>query len=89
MTQTVANYCLVVVAFSMILCFWRLWRGPSIADRALALDTLAVNLVSVIALMSILFGTTAYFDALLVIAVIGFLGTVAVGKYLLKGDIID
>jgi multicomponent K+:H+ antiporter subunit F len=89
MTQTVTDYCLLALAVSIALCLVRLVRGPSVPDRAIALDTIAINLLAVIVLLSIRYGTTAYFDAVLVIAVLGFLGTVAVGKYLLRGDIID
>lgn len=89
MITAVANYCLLALALSAAMCLWRLLRGPSLPDRALALDTLAVNAIGIITLLCIRDNTVAYFDAVLVIAVLGFLGTVAVAKYLLKGDIID
>jgi multicomponent K+:H+ antiporter subunit F len=89
MIQTVTDYCLLALAGSLALCLVRLVRGPSVPDRALALDTIAVNLIGVIALLCIRYNTVEYFDAVLVIAVLGFLGTAAVGKYLLRGDIID
>jgi multicomponent K+:H+ antiporter subunit F len=89
MIGTVANYCLLALAVSAVLCVVRLLRGPNIPDRALALDTLAVNAIGIITVLCIRDNTVAYFDAVLVIAVLGFLGTVAVAKYLLKGDIID
>ncbi len=89
MITTVADGCLLALAVSAGMCLWRLVRGPSLPDLALALDTLAVNLIGLIALLCIRHTTVAYFDAVLVIAVLGFLGTVAVSKYLLKGDIID
>jgi multicomponent K+:H+ antiporter subunit F len=87
--ELVANYCLAALGVSMALCLYRLARGPSLPDRALAMDTLAMNLIAVMVLLAIAQKTTAYFDAMLVIAVLGFIGTVAVSKYLLKGDIID
>jgi multicomponent K+:H+ antiporter subunit F len=89
MIATVANSCLLALALSAAMCLWRLLRGPSLPDRALALDTLAVNVIGLITVLCIRDNTVAYFDAVLVIAVLGFLGTVAVAKYLLKGDIID
>jgi multicomponent K+:H+ antiporter subunit F len=89
MTETVTDYCLLALAISIAMCFVRLVRGPSVPDRALALDTIAVNLISVIVLLCIRYNTLQYFDAVLVIAVLGFLGTVAIAKYLLRGDIID
>lgn len=89
MILIVSNYCLLALAISIALCLVRLVRGPSVPDRAMALDTIAVNLVGVIALLCIRYDTVAYFDAVLVIAVLGFLGTVAIAKFMLRGDIID
>ncbi|MCG3146861.1 MAG: Na(+)/H(+) antiporter subunit F [Verrucomicrobiae bacterium] len=89
MIATVANWCLLALALSAGLCVVRLLRGPSVPDRALALDTLAVNLIGIIGILCIRDNTVVYFDAVLVIAVLGFVSTVAVAKYLLKGDIID
>lgn len=89
MIGVVVNVCLVMLAVGTLLCIVRLVRGPTVPDRAMALDTIAVNLISLIVLLSIRYDTAAYFDSALVIAVLGFLGTVAIAKYLLKGDIID
>lgn len=89
MIPMVTDACLWCVVLATVCCLVRLVRGPSVADRAIALDTVAVNLVAIIVLLSIRYETVAYFDSALVIAVLGFLGTVAIAKYLLKGDIID
>jgi multicomponent K+:H+ antiporter subunit F len=89
MMTTVVDFCLVALAVSMAICLWRVVRGPSLADRVLALDTLSVNLLVVIVLWCIRYRTVAYFDAVLVIAVLGFLGTTALAKYMIKGDIVD
>jgi multicomponent K+:H+ antiporter subunit F len=74
---------------ALLLASWRLLRGPSLADRILALDTLYVNSVALLVLVGMHFGTVLYFEAALVIALMGFVGTVALSKYLLRGDIID
>ncbi len=89
MIQTLIDICLIALAISVALCLIRLVRGPSLLDRALALDTIAINLIAIIVMLSIRYATMAYYDAVLVIAVLGFLGTVAVAKYILKGGIID
>lgn len=89
MITTVNNGCLLALAVSVAMCLYRLLRGPSVPDRALALDTLAINLAAMIVLLAIRYGTEMYLDAVLVIAILGFLGTVAVSKFLLKGGIID
>jgi multicomponent K+:H+ antiporter subunit F len=74
---------------AMLLAAWRLVRGPTLADRILALDTLYVNSVALLILVGIRFDTILYFEAALLIAMMGFVSTVALSKYLLRGDIIE
>jgi multicomponent K+:H+ antiporter subunit F len=76
-------------AVAMALAGWRLLRGPTLADRILALDTLYVNSVALLVLAGIHFATQIYFEAALVIAMMGFIGTVALSKYLLRRDIVE
>jgi len=78
-----------MLLLAMVLCGWRLLRGPDLPDRILALDTLYINVLALVVLLGIWFGTTAFFEAALVIALLGFAGTVAMIKYLLRGDIIE
>jgi multicomponent K+:H+ antiporter subunit F len=78
-----------VFALALLLAGWRLLRGPTLADRILALDTLYVNSVALLILIGIYFGTSMYFEAALIIAMIGFVSTVALAKYLLRGDLIE
>jgi multicomponent K+:H+ antiporter subunit F len=66
-----------------------LLRGPDLPDRILALDTLYINALALVVLMGIQFRSTAFFEAALLIALLGFVGTVAMTKYLLRGDIIE
>jgi multicomponent K+:H+ antiporter subunit F len=77
------------IGVAMLLALWRLLRGPTTPDRILALDTLYVNAMALLVLLGIRFGTTLYFEAALVIAMLGFIGTVALSKYLLRGDIVE
>jgi len=83
---TIAFACIVVALF---LNFWRLVRGPSLPDRILALDTMYINTVALLVLFGIYQGLTVFFEAALLIALMGFVGTVALCKYLLRGDIIE
>lgn len=78
-----------LVGMAVVLTLWRLFIGPSTPDRILALDTLAVNAIALIILFGIQQGSTFYFEAALLIAMLGFVGTVALCKYLLRGDIIE
>jgi multicomponent K+:H+ antiporter subunit F len=81
----VAGMLLLAMAF----CGFRLLRGPDLPDRILALDTLYINALALVVLMGIQFRSTAFFQAALLIALLGFVGTVAMTKYLLRGDIIE
>ncbi|MBW8271158.1 K+/H+ antiporter subunit F [Caldovatus aquaticus] len=78
-----------MVALAMALSLWRLVRGPSRPDRILALDTLNVNAIALVMLLDIGLGTAVYFEAALIVAMMGFVGTVALCKFLLSGDIIE
>jgi len=79
----------VLISLALILSFYRLIVGPSQPDRILALDTLYINSIAMLVLSGIYFDSTAYFEAALLIAVMGFVGTVALSKYLLRGDIME
>ena len=78
-----------MLLLAMALCGFRLLRGPDLPDRILALDTLYINALALVVLMGIQFRSTAFFEAALLIALLGFVGTVAMTKYLLRGDIIE
>ena len=89
MTQLVLPWVIGAFAIAILLALWRLLRGPSAPDRILALDTLYVNGLALTILLGIKLGTTIYFEAALVIAMLGFVGTVALAKYIVRGHIID
>jgi len=78
-----------LVAAAALLSVWRLLIGPSAPDRILALDTLYINTIALLVLLGIHLGSPLYFEAALLIALMGFVGTVALAKYLLRGDIIE
>ncbi|MBK9020993.1 MAG: K+/H+ antiporter subunit F [Sulfuritalea sp.] len=82
-----ASFALVAAAFAMSL--FRLLKGPSAPDRILALDTLYINAIALLVLLGILLASPLYFEAALLIALMGFVGTVALAKFLLRGDIIE
>jgi len=80
-------FALVAAAFAM--SFYRLLAGPSAPDRILALDTLYINAIALLVLLGIHLASPLYFEAALLIALMGFVGTVALCKFLLRGDIIE
>lgn len=80
---------MVMLSVAIALNLVRLALGPSLPDRILALDTMYVNAIALLILFGIFQGADVYFEAALLIAVMGFVGTVALSKYLLRGDIIE
>ena len=89
MLPVVLNIAFALVVVASALGFWRLLVGPSVPDRILALDTLAITIIALLILVGIRLGTSLFFEVALLIALIGFVSTVAFCKYLLCGDIID
>jgi multicomponent K+:H+ antiporter subunit F len=79
----------LLVGAALLLSLWRLVKGPNHADRMLSLDTLYVNTVALLVLLGIKLGSNLYFEAALLIALFGFVGTVALAKFLTRGDIIE
>lgn len=77
------------VALAMALCGWRLLRGPETTDRILALDTLHVNAVALVFLLGMRWQTALLFEAALIIAMLGFVATVGLARYVSRGDVIE
>lgn len=74
---------------AMVFAAIRLVRGPAAQDRVLAFDTLYINGMLTLLVLGIRSGSTAYFDMALLIALFGFVGTVALAKFLLRGEVIE
>ncbi|WP_375280268.1 K+/H+ antiporter subunit F [Pseudooctadecabacter sp.] len=78
-----------IIAISQVLAMVRLVIGPGTGDRILALDTMVVNAIGLIVLIGIWQGTQLFFEAALIIAMLGFVSTVAYARFVLRGDIIE
>jgi len=76
---------LVLLVIGMIICIYRLLRGPSLADRVTATDTLSFEVTGLVIVLAIRFGTTIFFDAVPVVAIVGFVSTVAFAQYIGAG----
>jgi multicomponent K+:H+ antiporter subunit F len=83
------DFAIVAISLAVALCMWRLLRGPEITDRVLALDTLYVNAVALAILLGIRLSTWLLFEAALIIAMLGFVSTVALARYISRGDVIE
>ncbi len=79
----------VSVALAQIMAMIRLVIGPDTGDRILALDTMVVNAIGLIVLLGVAQGTRIYFEASMIIAMLGFVSTVAYARFVLRGDIIE
>jgi multicomponent K+:H+ antiporter subunit F len=87
---TIALYLTIaMVTLAALLNVYRVIKGPDAPDRVLALDTLYINAIALIILLGITLGTRMYLESALQIAVMGFVGTVAMAKYLKRGSVID
>lgn len=78
-----------ILAISQIMAMIRLVIGPDTGDRILALDTMVLNAIGLIVLLGIAQGTRVYFEVSLIIAMLGFVSTVALARFVLRGDIIE
>lgn len=86
---TAVDVAIGIVAVAMLLSLYRLLRGPGVPDRILALDTLYINTIAALILFGMRVGSVLYFEAALVIAMLGFVGTVLLSKYVLHRDIME
>lgn len=89
MLATAITIAFVAIGVAIAFTLGRLLIGPSIPDRVLALDTLYINVVALLVLLGIDGSGTAYFEAALLISLIGFLSTVALARYALRGSVIE
>ena len=79
----------MLIGFAMLLAVYRLLRGPRAQDRVLALDTLYVDAMLLAVTFGMRTGTTLYFEAALLIGMLGFVSTAALAKFLLRGEVIE
>lgn len=78
-----------MLGLALLLNMLRLLRGPDLTDRVLALDTLYINAAAMLVLYGLQLGTARYYEAALLIAMLGFLSTLALAKFMLRGDLIE
>ena len=84
-----ANFALGCFVTGMVLAVYRLCTGPAMADRVLALDTMYINGMLILLTLGLRFNSALYFDIALLICIFGFVGSVAMAKFLLRGEVIE
>jgi multicomponent K+:H+ antiporter subunit F len=87
--STAITLALVALALAMSCAAFRMIRGPRAQDRVLALDALYVNTMLLFLTLGLRTGTVFFFEAALVIAMLGFVATVALSKFLMRGEVIE
>lgn len=89
MIAAAVTVALVATCLAIVLTLYRLVVGPDATDRVLALDTLVIETIALIVLAGIAYGSSMYFEAALLLAMVGFVTTVAFCKFLLRGNVIE
>jgi multicomponent K+:H+ antiporter subunit F len=89
MLTTAIHIAYGMLGLALLLNLWRLAKGPDMPDRVLALDTMYINSIALLMVFGIHLGDGVYFEIALLIAMMGFVGTAALCKYFLRGDIIE
>ncbi len=87
--ELAAVYALGCVLVAMLLCTARLLMGPSAHDRVLALDTLWMSGMVLALVLGIRSSSQVYFEAAMLVALLGFVSTLALAKFLMRGEIIE
>ncbi|SFL79771.1 multicomponent Na+:H+ antiporter subunit F [Gracilibacillus orientalis] len=87
--ELVTIVCMIVITISISLLLYRVVKGPTNPDRAVALDAIGINLMGMAGLVAIMLVTTRLNDVILLIGILLFIGTIALAKYLERGVIID
>ncbi|WP_429371147.1 Na(+)/H(+) antiporter subunit F1 [Paenibacillus sp. DS2015] len=80
---------LSIMALAIGVCAWRLVKGPSLSDRVAALDTIGINLLAMVAVLSVLLRTQAFFEVILLIGILSFIGTTAFARYIERGVVLE
>ena len=93
MTAALLNWSIflaqVLLSLAMACAAYRLLRGPRAQDRVLGLDTLYVNAAMLLLTFGMRTGSTVYFESALIIALLGFVSTAALAKFLMRGEVIE
>ena len=86
---TLLPWLMAALALALALNAWRLFKGPALTDSILALDTLYINTLALVVVVGIWQGSKVNFEIALLIGLLGFIGTVALAKVLVRGDIVE
>ena len=83
------TFAFICLSLALALNLWRLLKGPTVGDRIVALDTMVINAIAFIVVIGVATVNDTYYEAALLLAMVGFISTVAYCKFLLRGDIVE
>jgi len=89
MISLALHFAIGCFGISLLLCLVRVMKAPTIGDRILALDNMSINAIALLVLYGIQYGTHIYFEAAILIAMLGFVSTIAYLRFMLRGNIIE
>ena len=80
---------LIMLSLAILGCLYRVLKGPSMADRITALDTIGIQMLAIVTILSMMLRTQVYFGIILLIGAITFLGTTAFARYIERGAVME
>lgn len=93
MSETILSWslliALILLGVAMVIAVFRMICGPRAQDRIVSFDALYVNAMLLLLVFGIRTGSTLYFEAALVISLLGFVATLALAKFVMRGEIIE
>jgi multicomponent K+:H+ antiporter subunit F len=89
MTDLALSFATGCFGLALAMNLWRLMTAPTLADRVMALDTMAINVIALVVLLGVATGIGAVFEVALVIAMVGFVSSLAYARFFLRGNIIE
>ena len=89
MIETMLTISLILFATTIAIAVIRIILGPSMPDRVIALDMIGVNLIAMIAVVSIILNTKAFLEVILILGILSFIGTIAFSKSIERGVIVE
>jgi multicomponent K+:H+ antiporter subunit F len=89
MIETATYFAFGCFALALLMNLWKVVTAPNVADRILALDTMFINAIALMVLFGLWLGTGIFFEAAMIIAMLGFVSTVAYARFILRGNIIE
>ena len=89
MIQGILICSLVFLSFAIFATIFRLVKGPTVPDRIQALDALGINIISGVAIFSVFIRSTGFFEVILLIGILSFIGTIAFARYIERGVVIE